>query len=102
MTHTCHAIACETPCPPKMFMCFRHWKRLPKEHQSAVWHEYRPGQEQRGDPSLSYLIVSMRARIALAKIEQVEPSLINDAIKTLAWLESKTTSRATQASEERE
>lgn len=44
MSHTCHAYACQAEVKPEMFMCLRHWRRVPKEMQKRIWVSYRPGQ----------------------------------------------------------
>jgi len=44
MTHTCHAIGCETPVIPEYLMCLRHWRMVPRKIQLAVYRHYRPGQ----------------------------------------------------------
>lgn len=44
--HGCHAKECPMAVPPKMFMCKKHWYRLPKDMRDAVWREYNPGQEE--------------------------------------------------------
>jgi hypothetical protein len=36
MSHTCHAINCEVSVPPKMFMCLRHWRMVPRPLQREV------------------------------------------------------------------
>lgn len=53
--HTCHAEACRTKVPPKMFMCKMHWYTLPKAMRDKVWDLYTPGQEITKDPSMAYL-----------------------------------------------
>lgn len=53
--HTCHARGCETPVPPRMFMCRTHWRIVPKAMQDAIWAAYVPGQERRKDPTSEYL-----------------------------------------------
>lgn len=47
MTHTCHAIGCNTLVPPKMFMCKPHWFELPPVDRDLIWALYNPGQEIR-------------------------------------------------------
>lgn len=44
MAHHCHATGCTTNVPPEYFMCYRHWKSLPRPMQAAIWRHYRPGQ----------------------------------------------------------
>lgn len=43
--HYCHAKGCRTEVPPKLLMCARHWRMVPRSLQQAVWRTYRPGQE---------------------------------------------------------
>lgn len=61
MSHLCHAHGCNTPVPPRMFMCRRHWFSLRKPMRDAIWREYRPGQENDKRASLRYLAVQRRA-----------------------------------------
>lgn len=72
MTHHCHAVGCETPVPPKMFMCLKHWRMVPREGQQAVWGAYRAGQENDKRPSSIYMDVT------------------NEARRIVAWKEGKT------------
>jgi hypothetical protein len=44
MSHTCHAYGCNANVRPEMFMCFAHWRRVPKDMQKRIWATYRPGQ----------------------------------------------------------
>lgn len=44
--HACHAFDCDTPVPPRMFMCRPHWFALPKAMRDAVNDAYTPGQER--------------------------------------------------------
>lgn len=57
MSHTCHAHNCTVNVPPRMLMCLKHWKMIPKELQSRIWKTYRPGQEKDKMPSEDYLLV---------------------------------------------
>jgi hypothetical protein len=45
--HTCHALTCDVPVPPKMLMCKRHWSMVPKHLRDRVWATYQIGQERR-------------------------------------------------------
>lgn len=69
MPHTCHAMGCKAHVPPRLFMCRRHWRKLPKEAQRQIWTTYRPGQEVRKDPSREYLAVAQHAIKLLARKE---------------------------------
>lgn len=69
MSHTCHAVACAVAVPPKMFMCLRHWRMVPRKQQITVWNVYRPGQETDKQPSAEYLAVTKLVRADLARVE---------------------------------
>lgn len=70
MIHTCHAKGCYTVVPPKLFMCLKHWKKVPKRLQAAIWAAYRPGQEVDKNPSKEYVDVADEAIEAVAKKEK--------------------------------
>ena len=53
--HTCHWPGCEVQVPPAMYMCKRHWFKLPKALQNKIWSAYRPGQEITMTPSREYV-----------------------------------------------
>lgn len=59
--HTCHAKGCCVQVPPKMLMCFKHWKMVPLVLQREIWRYYVPGQEIRKDPTPEYLTAMRRA-----------------------------------------
>ena len=59
--HSCHAINCKTEIEPKLFMCYKHWKMVPKKLQISIWNEYRPGQEIDKNPSIRYMAVQQFA-----------------------------------------
>ena len=67
--HSCHAINCKTEIEPKLFMCYKHWKTLPKKLQIAIWQAYRPGQEIDKSPSFKYLSVQQYAIAEIASRE---------------------------------
>lgn len=60
MSHTCHAIGCDIPVPPKMFMCRTHWYMVPKHDRDLVWMLYRGGQEVDKNPSHEYVTETQR------------------------------------------
>lgn len=61
MTHICHATGCSTPVPPRMLMCLKHWRMVPRSLQDRVWATYRVGQEIDKQPSAEYLEVQKAA-----------------------------------------
>ena len=69
--HLCHAKGCQVEVPPKMLMCFRHWRMVPRDLQKLVWSYYRPGQEIDKRPSTEYLEVMEAAIDAVAQKETV-------------------------------
>ncbi len=42
--HHCHVNGCQVPVPPKLLMCRRHWKLVPRRLQRAVWVHFNPAQ----------------------------------------------------------
>lgn len=90
MSHTCHAMNCETAVPPKMWGCQKHWAMVPPDLQAQLWDTYRHGQERRGNPSPAYLraaaaCVQAAARAEGHSDEEIEAS--PDYAGYLAWAE---------------
>lgn len=71
MDHTCHAKGCQVRTQPKMLMCLRHWRMVPKAMQQEVWGVYVPGQEVRKDPSGEYLRVVRKVIDHVAELDGV-------------------------------
>ena len=69
MTHHCHAVGCQTPVPPRLLMCGRHWAQVPKDLQRAVWDAYRPGQEDDKRPSHAWHLAATDAIAAVFRLE---------------------------------
>ena len=69
MKHTCHAKGCNVEVAPKLLMCIRHWRMVPKTLQAAIWRHYRPGQEIDKQPSEAYLVTQRAAVAAVAAKE---------------------------------
>lgn len=67
--HHCHAHGCDEKVPPELLMCSRHWKRVPKKLQKAVWANYRPGQCDDMSPSKEWHKAADAAILAVAKKE---------------------------------
>ena len=85
--HYCHALSCKVPVPPRMLMCLRHWKKVPRDVQSDVWKYYRPGQEQDKQPTVDYVSAALSAIFAVADKEKVDydpQAIIRDAAIKLA------------------
>jgi hypothetical protein len=72
MSRKCCALGCLRAVPPQLFMCRRHWLRLPAALQAAIWKEYVPGQELHGRPSLAYLDQARRCQVWLWNSETGE------------------------------
>ena len=87
MSHTCHAEGCNVPVPPRMFMCARHWGRVPPWLQAGIWRFYVPGQERTKVVSKGYLVVQARARIAVAEAEGADATgAVRDLVAALIAL----------------
>ena len=67
--HTCHAYDCNVRTKPEMFMCFRHWRKLPRHMQQSIWATYRPGQCDDWRISRAY---ADAAKTAIKHIAQLE------------------------------
>lgn len=84
MSHTCHAHGCKRTVPPKMLMCLKHWKMVPKFAQDEIWATYVPGQEIRKDPSDAYLKAQQRARVLCYMKEQnMNPNNESDLVSAV-------------------
>lgn len=59
--HYCHAIDCIAIVPPKLLMCAKHWRMVPRDLQMAVYREYVPGQEITKTPTQAYLAAAAAA-----------------------------------------
>ncbi len=69
MSHHCHARFCEPNAPPRMHMCARHWRMVPRQRQARLWATYRPGQERDMQPSAAYLRAAAACVRAVAEAE---------------------------------
>lgn len=78
--HLCHAKACQIEVAPRLLMCGRHWRMVPRALQRAVWATYRPGQENTKDPTPEYLDAAQAAIDAVARREgrSAEPTLFGE------------------------
>lgn len=70
--HACHAAGCKVLVPPRLLMCARHWRMVPRLQQARVWATYRRGQEVRKDPTPEYLAAMREAIATVAQREHVE------------------------------
>lgn len=67
--HGCHARGCRAEVPPRLLMCPRHWRMVPRSLQCNVWAHYRPGQEVDKRPTVAYLDAADAAIRAVAARE---------------------------------
>lgn len=74
--HKCHARGCNVSIHPKFFACPKHWKMLTQSHRTAIWQNYRPGQERDKNPSERYLEVARRAIEYIAQVEGAQGELL--------------------------
>lgn len=68
--HTCHWPGCAVRVRPAMWGCRHHWFQLPDHLRSALWRAYEPGQEDRKDPSDTYIEVAHRIQQWIAERNQ--------------------------------
>ena len=71
--HICHAEGCQVEVLPRLLMCLKHWRLVPRAIQRRVWQEYEPGQEITKDPTPEYLDVMHEAIEAVAFLEGRRP-----------------------------
>jgi hypothetical protein len=69
VTHYCHARRCQVVVEPRLLMCPRHWRMVPRPLQAAVWQHYRAGQERDKLPSDAYRAAALAAVAAVEAIE---------------------------------
>ena len=89
MSHHCHALNCETNVPPRMHMCGRHWRMVPRRLQDALWANYRRGQERTLTPSAAYLRAAADCVRAVAEKEGQPPDEIEWEVGLyITWAEN--------------
>lgn len=69
LAHRCHAEGCDVLVPPRLLMCLKHWRMVPKALQARVWATYRPGQEIDKRVTEAYLVAQAAAIEAVAESE---------------------------------
>lgn len=73
MAHHCHATDCTREIKPELFMCYPHWKMVPRPMQNQIWATYRQGQCDDLNPSAEYCQAARNAVIAVAEREGKQP-----------------------------
>jgi hypothetical protein len=73
MKHTCHAVGCAVEVEPRLLMCLRHWRMVPRVCARRIRETYRPGQEVTKNPSAEYLVAQKEAVAAVAAREGKVP-----------------------------
>lgn len=61
--HHCHWPGCTAQVKPAMWGCSKHWYMLPKAIRDAIFRAYVPGQENRKDPSETYIKAAQAAQL---------------------------------------
>ena len=74
--HTCHIPTCPTLVPPRMLMCWPHWKRVPSLLRRMVYATYRDGQERDKSPSQEYLRAVLAAITHIVHLEGDQPEAL--------------------------
>ncbi len=102
MNHECHAEGCEIGIPAKLFMCRAHWVMIPKQMQRWIWATYKTGQEDRKDPTWTYLFVSQSVVEYVAFLDGVDSLKMSDLFRSWAdpkWVERVDNYQPKQATE---
>lgn len=55
--HHCHWPGCTKKTTAATYMCYPHWRRVPKRLQAKIWTAYRVGQEVDKRPTREYIAV---------------------------------------------
>jgi len=72
-----------------MHMCARHWRMVPRRLQSALWANYRRGQERTLTPSAAYLRAAADCVRSVAEQEGQPPEEIAaDVSLYVEWAEN--------------
>ncbi len=92
LAHHCHAKGCRERVEPKLLMCPRHWRMVPRNLQAEVWRTYRAGQEIDKRPTREYLDAADAAINAVAAKES--PKTATSTATELLWIDTETTGRS--------
>ena len=82
MDHHCHARGCTVAVKPELLMCWNHWKRVPKNIQSAVYQHYRPGQCDDKSVSKEWLLAADAAIGYLARMDGKSVRIVEEEALT--------------------
>jgi hypothetical protein len=69
----CYALGCKAIIPRSILMCRAHWHSVPGPLQACVYETYRAWIA--GGSARAYLLASLKAKLAVANAEGVEPAL---------------------------
>jgi hypothetical protein len=69
-----------------MFMCFQHWRRVPKAMQRAIWATYRPGQCDDWNITRAYADAAQAAIRAVAEKEGLVMTGQEECLKLYDYL----------------
>lgn len=70
--HHCHARNCKVSIPPRLLMCPKHWRMVPRRIQNNVNRNYRRGQEIDKNPTMEYMGAAKDAIDSVAWQEDVD------------------------------
>ena len=71
MNHHCHANGCQTVTEPRMLMCLKHWRQVPKFLQDAVWSAYKAAPAPGRARDFGYLTACANAVECVAEQEGI-------------------------------
>jgi hypothetical protein len=69
----CYAFGCKAVISAHLLMCRTHWASVPDELQRTVYETHRAWRA--GGPARPYMIAALKAKLAVAKEQGVEPAL---------------------------
>lgn len=73
--HHCHATGCKVQVPPEMFMCRKHWFKLPVVFRREIYKTYRNGQCDDWEVSKEYCDAAIAAVKYIAAREHKDPDI---------------------------
>lgn len=74
----CYAAGCSGMVPTHRLMCATHWQLVPADLRRRVWETYNAWMA--GADVRAYLIAILKAKLAVANLQQIEP-VLRDSIQ---------------------
>jgi hypothetical protein len=81
--HHCHANDCPTPTNPKLLMCPKHWRLVPRPMQDRVWATFRARCSAPGADPGSWADYYEAAANAVEYVAQIEGKSIDNSYRRM-------------------